>query len=340
MSDSLADQEAAARHMRTASLQAYVLQSSTNAAIMAALGIAIVAWLWNHVPHAWLLTWACLVGAMVVLAQSTARRFKQQPMRQVSQRAMRRATFWAGCGGAVWGAVAPMVAHLPSDTRMAPLLMIVALACGAATTLAAIPAACAAFVTAILLPSSVALGWSGKPDNLALGLMGLPLLGAMIAASRHVHRGFAEAVLAERRNAALLREIDVTRRDWLELAGQSEAFAFIDRDQRILMWNESFRRVFELPDGLPQRGDAYLDVLAKGVGPHPSFDPAGDFDAWIARQRDVLAFPEVPIEQHLASGRWLRSVARPCTGGRVLVNHMDITEMKGRAAAEDARLLA
>lgn len=340
MTASRQDADDEAQHLRRASLIAYMRQCPTNAGVTAALGVAVVAWLWHHVPHGWLVAWALTNAAMVAVTLYTAGKFSQRALRRVSPRAMRRATLWAGCGGAVWGSLALLVADLPSDIRMAPLLMIVALACGAATTLAAIPAACTAFVAAILLPASAALAWSGSPDNLALGLMGLVLLAAMISASRQVHRGFVESVMAEQRNAALLAEVDATRQEWLELAGQSEAFAFLDRDRRMLMWNDSFRRVFELPKDAPRRGDAYLEILARSVGPHPTTEEASDLDAWLGRQQDLLRYPEVPIEQRLASGRWLRSVARPCTEGRVLLVHMDITEMRGHAAAEDARLFA
>jgi two-component system, cell cycle sensor histidine kinase PleC len=104
---------------------------------------------------------------------------------------------------------------------------------------------------------------------------------------------------------------------WLDFAEAAEAFVLLDAGRRLLLWNESYRQLWNLPADLPRR-TPYAEMLAH-------LPDAAEIVALLDR-------PDVPLEHQIAGGRWLSSRVRPGRDGGFVIVHVDISALKQREA--------
>ena len=124
------------------------------------------------------------------------------------------------------------------------------------------------------------------------------------------------------------------------------AVALYDRENRLLLCNREFRRLYapladELQPGLP-----FETLVRRAVGLGLVPDASADPEAFIAQRVQQQGRILVPVLRHMADGRWRRIAERRLADGKVLSFSIDVTELveQGRALeaaqreAERARL--
>lgn len=318
-----------AGEVRAAQMASFSSLTLVNAFITVTAVLFVAALLWPVAPRSWVAAWA---GAHVWLSSTVAygaiRRGSSPPKRSVSVRGLRRAVLWAAVAGVLWGSGAAFLATVPVPQQLALIIVIGAMAAGASSTLGAVPQAAALFVLGALTPPAIYFVLQGEPVYFALSALALVMAFGMIASARVVYRSFIEALKAKQANAVLLEHIRAERQDWLEISDTTEAFALFDADDKLLLWNESYRRIFELPADLLSRGRRRRELLRKGAVPVEVAEGRETLDAWIDAQTVIRSEQGNAAVELLTTGRWVRSRARRTSAGRTIMVFVDVTEIK------------
>jgi signal transduction histidine kinase/ActR/RegA family two-component response regulator len=167
-----------------------------------------------------------------------------------------------------------------------------------------------------------------EPIYFGLAVLALVMIGAMLVSSRVVYGALLEELRAKQANAALLAQFHAERQEWLDMSETTQAFALFDADDKLLLWNEKYRRIFALGPESLYRDIARTEVLrqcapAMEVGQEPLAH-----ENWVKAQLRLHEHPDVPLVQRLTNGRWLQSRAHTTARGNLLTIHRDITERK------------
>ncbi len=326
--DRPADGSSEAGEIRSQQLAYFVRNVPINSAANLANSLIAAAIVWPHVPRLLLLAWLVPSWVFVIWHlrkwQVNRRRRKRT---WVSSRGPRRAAFWAAFPGLFWGCTAVFVPYLPPSHWLLLMVMCVGMTAGAAATLAAVPAAASAFIVCVCLPWLIHFLVQGDPYFLSVTFMIVIFMLAMLATTRSVYAAIIEGIRVRHKNTALLQQFRAERDEWLEISDTSEAFALFDGDDRLLLCNESYRRLLSLPEHSVKRGTSFEQLMAQSSAPlSTGSDAAGHPVAQDPASRSNTI-------EHLTNGRWLRTSDRRTTGGRRLVLHVDVTELKDREQA-------
>ena len=152
------------------------------------LAVAWCVWAWQY--HKW-----------------HTRKDKPLPER-VSPRTMRRIVIFTALFGAIWGVAG--AAFLPDDDGMRHTVFIVVFAgisAGAVNAVATLPAACAAFLVAMLFPLAARLLFADDIVSNLLGGLTLAYFMVLVGAAVHRYRDFVESVILECKNKELSQEL-------------------------------------------------------------------------------------------------------------------------------------
>ncbi len=109
-----------------------------------------------------------------------------------------------------------------------------------------------------------------------------------------------------------------------------EGFALFDADDRLLAFNEKYRRIYHSAADIIQPGARFEDIIRTSALRGQMADAVGDVEGWVARRLAQHRSPEGPIEQRLDDGRWLRIEERRTADGGIVGFRTDITELKQR----------
>jgi PAS domain S-box-containing protein len=152
--------------------------------------------------------------------------------------------------------------------------------------------------------------------------------------------GEATSVLAtyqditERRAAAARqRELEALLGDAIDSI--SEGFVIFDAEDRLVLCNEAYRRLYSESAEMMVRGTRYEEIVraAAANGRYP--DARGREEEWIAERLQRHTSLQGPIEQRLDDGRWLLFSERRMSNGGTAGLRVDITALK--AAQESLR---
>ncbi|MBL8287205.1 MAG: diguanylate cyclase [Rubrivivax sp.] len=116
-----------------------------------------------------------------------------------------------------------------------------------------------------------------------------------------------------------------------------------DADDRLVLCNADFRRLYSaLADEL-QPGRRFEDILRRAVARGVIPEAAGREEEWVRERLREHAQPTGPLVRRTADGRWRRIVETPLPDGSLLAFSVDITEQVAKAelaerALADARL--
>jgi PAS domain S-box-containing protein len=129
------------------------------------------------------------------------------------------------------------------------------------------------------------------------------------------------------------REVEAARARLTEaIEAVSEGFALYDRDDRLVIANNMFRRLYHPYSDDVRPGISFAElcdrvlegklvVAAREAGP-----------AWKQRRLDLHHNPSGPFEYQLADGRWMNTSERHTADGGLVGIYTDITELKRREA--------
>ncbi len=319
----------AAGEVRAAQMASFARLTRVNALVTATTALFVAALLWPVAPHSWIAAWAgALIGLSSMVVYRDVRRGPRPPKRSVSVRGTRRATAWAAISGLLWGSGAVFLPVIPSLQQLALIIVIGAMAAGASSTLGAVPVAATLFIFGALVPPAVFFALQGEPVYFVLSALAMVMAFGMVASTRIVYFSFIDALKARQANAELLDQIRAERQDWLEISDTTEAFALFDTENRLLLWNEAYRRIFNLPAQLLSRGADRRELIRKGAVPVAVAEGHVAIDDWVDRQMHLPDAPEQAAVDLLTTRRWIRSHARRTSAGRLIAIHIDVTEIK------------
>ena len=127
--------------------------------------------------------------------------------------------------------------------------------------------------------------------------------------------------LAERPPSAVEGQLDVA------LDNMPGALVYTDADLNIVVCNDRFREMYQVPKELLQPGRPYPDFLRYLA--ENGYYGEGDPDAQVAQRIESLRNPSgKSFEDHTPDGRWYRILRRRVAGGGTVTVMTDITEQK------------
>ncbi|NIA68163.1 hypothetical protein HBA54_06125 [Pelagibius litoralis] len=329
--------------LRRQQLEGFAQHTPINSTVSLVNSLIAVIMLWDTVPKVFLLTWLGLIWAFSLLRlqrwwhwRSRAAEQADRKPKPVRRATLHKAAAWALAAGLIWGSSVGFDPYLSPDQRLLIAIVIAAMAAGAATTLGAIPLAAGAFIIAAIMPWAVYFAWIGDHIHIGLACFALIMTLAMLISTSIVHKSFMEAIRARHRNSVLVRQIRDQRSEWLEISDTSEAFALFDEEERLLLWNENYRRILSLSKDQLFRGAKRRELLRLCAAPISVTRGEESIDQWIERQVALSQGDKEPQVEQLSNGRWLKSIARETGRGHTATVHVDITELK----KHEAELLA
>jgi diguanylate cyclase (GGDEF)-like protein/PAS domain S-box-containing protein len=115
----------------------------------------------------------------------------------------------------------------------------------------------------------------------------------------------------------------------------SEGFLILDADDRVVMANDGFRRLFPEVAELTVSGTAFEDLLRASVerGVHP--DAMGRESDWIATRMEDHRNLTGSIIERVSDGRWVMVTERRMSNGGIAGLRTDITALKKAEAQRD-----
>ena len=151
------------------------------------------------------------------------------------------------------------------------------------------------------------------------------LLRALLAQFRKLAASQASLTEREGKLGEKSRELEHANRTIdAALNNMSQGLSMIDNEGRVVICNERYIRMYDVPPDIVRPGARLVDILAyrKGGG---NFD--GDAEAFVAALRMRMASGEkVQTRAQLADGRLIAVVNEPMIGGGWVATHEDITE--------------
>lgn len=245
-------------------------QIPANVAITGSTSLIIVILIWDEASASRLLLWIVAqlaITSTVFLRYLRGRNRSQHAVtpapaspRASSGRFVPLAVVWGTLSGAVWGCTAFLLPELSPELELAVIIVMVSMASGASSTLAAVPLAATGFILADMTPLIIYLLLQQTAAYLVLGLLGGLFSLVMVASTRVVYRHFLEAAQNRRDNALLLDQIRDERiaaaetllhseeryHDVVETVG--DMIANTDPDGNIVFANRSWRTTLGYDD--------------------------------------------------------------------------------------------
>ena len=112
------------------------------------------------------------------------------------------------------------------------------------------------------------------------------------------------------------------------LSALPDAFAYYDRDDRLVICNDKYREFYPRSAEAMEPGVRFEDLLRLGVERGEYAEAIGREEAWIAERLARHAAASEHFEQTMASGRSIRVLEQPTPDGGRVGMRIDITELK------------
>ena len=309
---------AARRNPTLASLRQVV---PINAGVTIVNVTAVALLLIGEIPLNWLLSWWLLhaAGLLYMLYRwvTYTRRIDRDETRSARMRAF---DVWgAGFSGLAWGAAALFLPQLDESHRLLVIMVAAGMLAGSAATLAVVPKAALTFMLLIAVPFISFFLWQGGTIGMAMAVVSTLYTLAMILTNRIVNGVIRRNRRLHEENVALYARIRAAQGELLDIAESTEAFAFLDAENRLLLWNRRLPALLGLGETMFARGTPLTSLLRRAGLP------------------DSLLTGELPGETskralQLPNGRWLQ-IGRRITpqGDRALIV-IDVTEQQEASA--------
>ncbi len=134
--------------------------------------------------------------------------------------------------------------------------------------------------------------------------------------------------------------IDITSEMRLRAAIEAipDGFVIFDRDERLTICNQTYRRIYSAAADVIAPGARFADILRAGLAAGQHSDAAGRDEEWIAERLAEFRSASGHSEQHLSDGRWIRALDQPTPDGGRVGLRTDITaEREVQATLRTAR---
>jgi len=148
----------------------------------------------------------------------------------------------------------------------------------------------------------------------------LVLLVIIVSIGRQLKLDRSEALAHEKK-----RELRLT------FEHMSQALTLYDEEARLVVWNDQYRKMYNLPPNLLARGATFVSIMKQR---YASDGISGDPETFVSEFRDKIKRGEVMrIIRRVKNGRTISLVITPTENGGWVTTHEDITEL---IAAKDA----
>lgn len=304
-----------------------------NSGISICTALLLVTALWPAVPKVWLISWLALHCSISGLLFIRWWKRRNRPARGgLSIRGLRKAKLWSLLSGALWGSSAAFMPLASPTQQMAIVIICGAMAAGGTATLAAIPQASALFIFSAIGPFAVYFAVQSDPMSFTFSALALLMVIGMLGSARVIYGSFMEQVKTKKENIDLLREIQTERQEWLDFSEGSEAYVLYDKQGLLLLWNETFERMFSLPKDALRRGMRREDVLRMASKPVTMEEMDLGLDDWIDHRLKSTDQPSAASIHKMEDGRWVQSISRKTRAGHMAVVNIDITALRNSEA--------
>ena len=112
-----------------------------------------------------------------------------------------------------------------------------------------------------------------------------------------------------------------------------EGFALFDENDRLMICNQAYRRVYSLSSPLWNVGDTFEQILEKAVSVGEIPSAVGRGADWIQERLQHHNLPTEPWLQALADGRWMRVHERRTPSGGLATLRTDVSELVAKERA-------
>jgi PAS domain S-box-containing protein len=129
------------------------------------------------------------------------------------------------------------------------------------------------------------------------------------------------------------REVEAARARLTEaIEAVSEGFALYDRDDRLVIANNMFRRLYHPFSDDVRPGVTFSELCDRVLQGELVVSAREQGAEWKRRRLDLHHNPSGPFEYQLADGRWMKTSERHTADGGLVGIYTDITELKRREA--------
>jgi signal transduction histidine kinase len=303
--------------------RAFLDQSGFSLTVSAIAQLVIAATVSSMVPLGLLIGWMLFAFGLTAYIGWRWKLGRGKPISAFqAPRMVSRAWVWSLAYGLTWGATALFMPYLDWDREVVLIVVACGLCAGAASTMAAIPAAARAFMMSVCLPFVLVFLWETSLPHIMLALMALTLLQSMLLATRASYTVLVDGVEAQVEARKALQALSTAEQHWRELSDTAEAFALFDEDHRLLLWNDGYARLLGIVPESLQRGLPWSRIWQLG-----QYQRLPEAAALVGNKGDIQ---HSWTEEHQLRQQWLRSTIRQLANGHVVVSHVDITRMKQR----------
>lgn len=245
--------------------QVAFLAQQTPITILVSGGVTLFTsiFLWTELPDLplfiWMMAQCIFITAIYLQWRRESIRQRLKLSQPASSQPPRRLSFipqpviWGGLGGALWGVTVLYFHELEPESRLALIIVLLGMASGASSVMAAIPAMAASFILTTLIPLTAYFFLQATTAYSALGAMAIIYTFSLLYSAHNIYRRFLEFTQNRRENAALLEQIRNEREAAAEsLARSEERYSDVadnvgdlvvstDGDGAFLFVNQAFR---------------------------------------------------------------------------------------------------
>jgi signal transduction histidine kinase len=276
---------------------------------------AVALLLSGQIEARWLVGWWLL--HTVGLAAMLYRWYSDSRVPRSAERShrMRRYDVWsAAVSGVAWGAAALFLPHLDQQHQLLVVMVAAGMIAGSAATLAVVPRAAIVFMLTIAVPFITYFMLQATPISLAMAVTSMLFTGAMLLTNRIINGVILRNKRLHDENTVLYERIRAAQAELLDIAESTEAFALLDSDGCLQLWNRRLPAVL----GLDEIG------LARGVALDGLLRDAGLSDA-------LLTSEIAGGTLQLPNGRWVQISRRATPQGDLALIVIDVTEQQQAA---------
>jgi PAS domain-containing protein len=175
---------------------------------------------------------------------------------------------------------------------------------------------------------------SGEPLLVCIGI-NLGLLLVLFA--RMINTNFGNFVRLIETQARLAEEGERARAAHTYLTAAldvvPEGLAIFDKDDRLVLWNRQYPKLYASNAAAIVQGARFDDILRAGLRHRQYADAVGREEEWLGERMARHALPQSSHEQHLPGDRWTRIEERRTAGGGSIGIRVDITDLKRSEAS-------
>jgi len=324
------------RELNIAKLSLFARRALVNAATTAANALLLSALLYPTAPRLGLGLWVALQLSGAAWFSYRSRKPRRPP--RGSERGLRRAIVFCTLAGGALGSVVLLIEGSNEVTRLLVFVTLAAMASAASTTLAAIPRAAQGYIAGALLLPTLFWLYQGQLEYVVLALLSVSMTVFLVFNARVTNEAFLEGFARARQMEALSARFQAEQAEWLDLSQGSEAFALLDADSHVLLWNHRFEQVM-LP-GAVERGAPYRELLACcAIQPSTVDGKPVTTSEWL-ELRCTLATRETEQLEGYPGELFYRVSARTLPSGRQAVLAVNVSALKRAEGALHERELA